>query len=166
MGVGELPDYVLRNRVSWDGWARDYEEPGRLNWTQDEPLWGIWGVPESQLRVLPDDVAGLDVIELGCGTGYVSAWLARRGARPVGIDNSEAQLRTASAFQREFGLEFPLLYGNAEDVPLSRLDHIAGLLLVITPVLIWRSPSTARASGATRTDGSPRPRGCYAPKGN
>ncbi len=105
MTVGEPPDYVIRNRATWDGWAREYEEPGRLNWAQDEPSWGIWSVPESQLNLFPDDVAGLDVIELGCGTGYVSAWLARRGARPVGIDNSQAQLRTARAFQREFELE-------------------------------------------------------------
>jgi 2-polyprenyl-3-methyl-5-hydroxy-6-metoxy-1,4-benzoquinol methylase len=54
-------------------------------------------VPESQLHVFPDRIAGLDVIELGCVTGYVSAWLARRGGRPVGLDNSEAQLRTARA---------------------------------------------------------------------
>jgi hypothetical protein len=41
--------------------------------------WGIFGVPESDLRALPDDLAGRDVIELGCGTAYVSAGLARRG---------------------------------------------------------------------------------------
>ena len=35
--------------------------------------------------MLPD-VAGNDVVELGCGTAYFSAWLARRGARPVGVD--------------------------------------------------------------------------------
>jgi SAM-dependent methyltransferase len=40
------------------------------------------------------------------------------GARPVGIDNSERQLETARALQREHGLEFPLLHGNAEQVPL------------------------------------------------
>jgi 2-polyprenyl-3-methyl-5-hydroxy-6-metoxy-1,4-benzoquinol methylase len=34
---------------------------------------------------------------VGCGTGYVSAWLARLGARPVGLDNSAAQLATARA---------------------------------------------------------------------
>ena len=26
----------------------------------------------------------MDAIELGCGTAYVSAWLAARGAKPVG----------------------------------------------------------------------------------
>jgi SAM-dependent methyltransferase len=63
------------------------------------------------------DVAGLDVIELGCGTAYWSAWLARRGARVVGVDNSEAQLATARRLQREHGLEFPLVHGSAEAVP-------------------------------------------------
>ena len=51
--------------------------PARRSWAQSEPSWGIWGVPESEARILPD-VAGLDTIELGCGTAYVSAWLARR----------------------------------------------------------------------------------------
>jgi SAM-dependent methyltransferase len=59
------------------------------------------------------------VVELGCGTAYVSAWLARRGARPVGLDNSWAQLTNARKFQREFRLEFPLIHGNAESVPLA-----------------------------------------------
>jgi len=61
----------------------------------------------------------LDVIELGCGTAYISAWLARRGARPVGVDTSEAQLATARALQEDFGLEFPLIQANAEEVPLK-----------------------------------------------
>jgi SAM-dependent methyltransferase len=121
--VAELPEHVRRNRAVWDRWAEEYREPGRRNWA-GEPQWGIWGVPEEQLHVLPESVAGLDVIELGCGTAYVSSWLARRGARPVGIDNSEAQLRTARELQREFALEFPLIHGNAEDVPLpdARFD--------------------------------------------
>ena len=67
--------------------------------------------------MLPDDLAGLDAIELGCGTAYVSAWMARRGARPVGIDNSAKQLETAARLQREHGIEFPLIHGNAERVP-------------------------------------------------
>jgi SAM-dependent methyltransferase len=138
MAVGGLPDYVIRNRASWDGWASEYEQPGRLNWAQDEPSWGIWSVPESEVRLLPDGLDSLDVIELGCGTGYVSAWLARRGARPVGIDNSQAQLQTARAFQREFELEFPLLHANAEDVPLP--DASFDLAISEYGASIWCDP--------------------------
>ena len=53
--------------------------------------------------MFPDNLAGTDVIELGCGTAYVSSWLARRGARVVGIDDSEQQLATARHLQREHG---------------------------------------------------------------
>jgi SAM-dependent methyltransferase len=115
----ELPEHAQRNRAYWDSMAHEWVERGRRDWQSEEPVWGIWRIPESEVHLLPDDVSGLDVIELGCGTAYVSAWLARRGARPVGIDNSPVQLETARAFQREFGIEFPLLLGNAEHVPFS-----------------------------------------------
>jgi len=136
--MGELPEHARRNRAQWDVWAADYAEPGRRNWRSAEPSWGIWSVPEPQLHVFPEDVDGLDVIELGCGTAYVSAWLARRGARPVGIDNSQRQLDTARALQREHGLEFPLLHGNAEEVPLP--DASFDLAISEYGASIWCDP--------------------------
>ncbi|MDQ3881174.1 MAG: class I SAM-dependent methyltransferase [Chloroflexota bacterium] len=111
-----LPDHVRRNRAAWDVYAAAYEARGRRSWASDEIRWGIWGISEDELHLLPE-VDGRDVIELGCGTAYVSAWLARRGARVVGIDNSPAQLANARRFQEEFGLDFPLILGNAEQVP-------------------------------------------------
>ena len=113
----DLPEHVLRNRVQWDLWAQDFVATGEADWARDSPTWGIWSVPESELRMFPDDLDGKDVIELGCGTAYVSSWMARRGARPVGIDNSEVQLGKARRLQREHGLDFPLLHGSAEAVP-------------------------------------------------
>jgi SAM-dependent methyltransferase len=135
--VEEPPDYVRRNRTAWDALAPEYEQMGRRAW-QAEPSWGIWSVPEAQLTVLPEDLAGLDAIELGCGTAYVSAWLARRGARPVGIDNSAEQLRSARAFQREFGLEFPLWHGNAEAVPAA--DESFDVVISEYGASIWCDP--------------------------
>ena len=93
-GPGTTVDHVLANRVSWDADADAWVERGRADWARDEPAWGVWHVPESELGLLPD-VRGKDTVELGCGTGYVSSWLARRGARPVGLDNSGRQLATA-----------------------------------------------------------------------
>jgi SAM-dependent methyltransferase len=115
--MGELPEHVAHNRRFWNGYAPEWVEAGHDDWAAEEPRWGNWRVPESQVGLLPADLEGKDTIELGCGTGYVSAWLARRGAKPVGIDNSEAQLETARRFQQEFEIEFPLLHGNAEEVP-------------------------------------------------
>ena len=134
----ELPEHVQRNREHWDDTAADWVDPGRRNWLAAEPTWGIWGVPESELRLLPDDVTGWDVIELGCGTAYVSAWLARRGANPVGIDNSAGQLATARAFQQEFGLDFPLVHGNAEQVPYP--DASFDLAISEYGAAIWCDP--------------------------
>ena len=115
---GELPEHVRRNRAQWDAWAAQYVANAEKNWALAEPDWGIWNIPESEVGMLPDDLAGKDAIELGCGTAYVCAWMARRGARVVGVDNSEAQLETARRMQREHGLAFPLLHGNAETVAL------------------------------------------------
>jgi SAM-dependent methyltransferase len=115
--MSDLPDYAQRNRTAWDAWAHEYAASGERAWSTNEPRWGIWDVPEAQVGMLPEHIDGQDVIELGCGTAYVSAWLARRGARVVGIDNSQAQLATARRLQRQHGLEFPLLHGNAEAVP-------------------------------------------------
>ncbi len=115
--MSELPEYARRNREQWDGWAAEYAVLGRGAWAATDPSWGVWAVPETQLRMLPDDLDGLDAIELGCGTAYVSKWLADRGARPVAIDNSQAQLDTARKLQAEHSVDFELLHGNAEQVP-------------------------------------------------
>jgi SAM-dependent methyltransferase len=120
MGTGpDLPDHVIRNRAHWDKLASDFVASGERLWrvAPGEEHWGIFQIPEADLHLLPNDLTGLDAIELGCGTAYVSAWLARRGARVVGIDNSSKQLQTARRLQAEHGLDFPLLFGNAEAVP-------------------------------------------------
>jgi SAM-dependent methyltransferase len=113
----ELTEHARFNLAEWEKAAPEYEESGRRGWAGEEPNWGIWSVPESDVRALPD-VAGKDVVELGCGTAYWSAWLARMGARPVGIDITDAQLANARKFMAEYGPEFPLIQASAEDVPL------------------------------------------------
>jgi SAM-dependent methyltransferase len=133
----EPPNHVRINRAVWDLQAAEYEEPGRRAWAQGEPWWGIWHVRESSLNVLPD-VRGLDVIELGCGTAYVSSWLARRGAKVVGIDNSRAQLTNAKRFQREFGLGFPLIHASAEEVPFA--DGSFDLAISEYGACLWCDP--------------------------
>jgi SAM-dependent methyltransferase len=111
-----LTEHAARNRASWDADAPNWVAAGERAWASGEPSWGIWGIRERELGVLPD-VSGKDVIELGCGTAYWSAWVARRGARVVGLDNSEKQLETARRLQREHRLEFPLVHASAEAVP-------------------------------------------------
>jgi len=56
--------------------------------------WGVWQIPEDEIHAL-GEVAGKDVLELGCGAAQWSIELAGRGARPVGLDLSERQLEHA-----------------------------------------------------------------------
>jgi len=131
-------DHVVRNRLAWDQWAADYAGLGLHGWAEAEPSWGIWSVPEAQAQVLPAALGGCDSIELGCGTGYVSAWLARRGARAVGLDNSAAQLATARALQQQFGLRFPLVHASAEQAPFT--DASFDVVISEYGASIWCDP--------------------------
>ena len=87
-------------------------------WARPDVVWGIFAVPERDLGVL-GDVAGLDVLDLACGTAYFSAWLTRAGARMVALDSSRAQLDTAQRMQRHHGTIFPLVEADGERVPLA-----------------------------------------------
>jgi len=113
----DLPDHVVENRRHWDDNAPNWVANGERNWAQDEPDWGFWGIANSELALLPDDLTGQRAIELGCGTGYVSAWMRRRGASVYAIDNSEQQLATARRLAALHGADdIAWVHGNAETV--------------------------------------------------
>ena len=106
------------NRAVWTRANREYgDDHAYRAWAAEDITWGIFDIPEQQVGVL-GDIRGLDVIELGCGTAYFSAWLARRGARPTGVDVTPAQLDSARACQERFGIYFPLIEADAGHVPL------------------------------------------------
>jgi SAM-dependent methyltransferase len=135
--MAAMSDHVERNRRQWDRWARNWVEPGHRAWARGEITWGITAARESELGLL-GDVAGKDVLELGCGTAYFSSWLARRGALVKGLDLSQRQLETARRFQREFGIEFPLVLADAERVPLR--GHAFDLVFSEYGASIWADP--------------------------
>jgi SAM-dependent methyltransferase len=134
----QLPEYALANRGVWTESNAEFTDGNAASqWAAEEITWGMFGVTEREVGAL-GDVSGLDVIDLGCGTGYFSAWLARRGARPVGVDVTPAQLETARRLQADTGLEFPLLEANAESVPLP--DASFDLALSEYGASIWCDP--------------------------
>jgi len=109
---------VAANIAAWTRRNAEYTDPSAARaWAPAEFRWGKAGVPEAELDVL-GDVSGLDIVELGCGTAFGAARLARLGARVVGVDPTPAQLETARRMQRETGLEFPLVEAPGEAVPL------------------------------------------------
>ncbi|MBA2775658.1 MAG: class I SAM-dependent methyltransferase [Chloroflexia bacterium] len=134
-----LTDYAQRNRDVWDAWAAEYAEWAPRAWAGNEPSWGEFSIPDRELGALPESVEGMDAIELGCGTAYFSAWLAKLGAHPVGIDNSPNQLETARRMQAKFEVEFPLHLGNAEELPFP--DASFDLAISEYGASIWCDPN-------------------------
>ena len=94
-----------------------------------------------------------DVVEIGCGTAYISAWLARRGAPAVVGHRPDPWLSSPppQALGAEIGPAIPLVRAAGEAVPAPQR------LASTSP-----SPSTAPPSGPTRSSGSPRPTACCA----
>jgi SAM-dependent methyltransferase len=129
---------LAANVAAWTETNAQYtDEAAAAAWATAEIGWGMFQVPEADLDVL-GDVAGLDVVELGCGTAFLSAWLARRGARPVGVDPTPAQLATAQRLMGETGIEFPLVQAAGEAVPLP--DASFDLALSEHGAATWADP--------------------------
>jgi SAM-dependent methyltransferase len=113
-----LTDYLERNRAGWTKANAEYTDARATEaWAAEEITWGMFGPSDAELGVL-GDVSGKDVVELGCGTAYFGAWLARRGARVTGVDITRAQLETARRMTEETGIGMTLIEANAEEVPL------------------------------------------------
>src|SRR3954453_15502148 len=125
------------NRSAWTDFAPAYAVVAERHWAATEPTWGTVGRSEEELGLL-GDVRGLDVLELGCGTGDWSAWLQRRGARPIGLYLTSAQLATARRMQEAHGQRFPLLEADGEAVPLR--DGCVDLVFSENGASIWCDP--------------------------
>nr|WP_233157954.1 class I SAM-dependent methyltransferase [Actinokineospora bangkokensis] len=104
------------NIAWWDADADDYHrEHGEFLGVSDF-MWCPEALREADAGLL-GDVAGRDVLEIGCGSAPCARWLADRGARPVGIDLSSGMLRYARAANEATGTHVPLVRGNAERLP-------------------------------------------------
>jgi len=144
---------ALKNRAVWTKVNAEYtDQRARESWARDEIDWGMFSGPESELNVL-GDVEGKDVIELGCGTAYFGAWLAKRGARVTGVDITPAQLETARRLQQETGWDLEFIEASAEEVPLP--DDGFDLAVSEYGASIWCDPELwiAEASRLLRPGG-------------
>jgi SAM-dependent methyltransferase len=133
------PDRLEQNRELWSVInARFTDNEAAARWSAPTITWGLFAVPEADLGVL-GDVRRARVVELGCGTGYLSAWLTRAGADVVAVDLSRPQLETARRCQRQFAVSFPLVEANAEAVPLR--DGAVDLVLTEYGASPWCDPT-------------------------
>src|SRR6187402_3683241 len=140
MNEQELPDSIAANVAEWtETNAQFTDAQAEGAWAPQELTWGVFQVREEDVGSPLGDVNGLDVVELGCGTAYFSAQLAHRGARPVGVDPTPAQLATARRMMERTGITFPLVEAPGERVPLP--DASFDLALSEFGASLWADPA-------------------------
>jgi len=80
--VSDHEETVHANRAWWDGEAEDYYAEHGVFLGDTDVTWGPEGLRESEAHLL-GDVAGRDVLEIGCGAAQCSRWVAGQGAASV-----------------------------------------------------------------------------------
>jgi SAM-dependent methyltransferase len=109
--------HVRINRAFWERSSAWYEGRHRATLEKHGAMaWGLWRLPEAHERWL-GPLRGRRVLELGCGAARWSLALRRRGARAVGLDQSERQLAAARRVLHAAGTSLPLVRASAETVP-------------------------------------------------
>ncbi len=137
-----MTDYEKTNRASWNEFAEDYQAENAAQIMPQaftgELCWGTWHIPEAQLQVL-GDVGGKDVLELGSGAAQMSMALSRHGARTIGLDLSESQLRIARRLIRETGITIPIVQGSGERTPFG--NESFDVVFSDYGALFWADPN-------------------------
>jgi SAM-dependent methyltransferase len=139
-------DEVAHNRALWTLVNhRHTDAAADAMWSRDGIRWGLFSLPEADVRALPP-LESATVVELGAGSAFFAAALARAGARPIAIDLSEDQLATAARCQAVHGLRFPLIQADAHAVPLR--DGCADLVVSEHGASVWCDPQVWVAEAA------------------
>jgi ubiquinone/menaquinone biosynthesis C-methylase UbiE len=132
-----MDQHERHNRERWDQMSDWYQETHGVAISGMPDAWGAWRIPEADLRLLPD-IEGKDALELGCGGGQWSVWLARHGARVVGLDLSGRQLEHARRNLVAAGTRAELVQASAESLPFG--DAAFDLVLSDHGAMSWADP--------------------------
>ncbi|MBV2355517.1 class I SAM-dependent methyltransferase [Streptomyces sp. J2-1] len=104
-------------RAAWESyWSSTSDATGEAIWDADPSL---TAAPHSAL-LLPHADPARTVVDLGCGNGTQTRYLATRFARAVGVDLSHAAVEHARSAAEGTGVEF-------EQLDLTDLDAVRAL---------------------------------------
>jgi 2-polyprenyl-6-hydroxyphenyl methylase/3-demethylubiquinone-9 3-methyltransferase len=120
-----------------------------------------WWDPEGEMRPLHDlnpvrldyveracALAGLDVLDVGCGGGLLAEAMALKGARVVGLDLARDLLQFGDLHALESGAKLTYLLQAAEDHALS---HAGGYDVVTCMEMLEHVPDPAAIVAALAT---------------
>jgi ubiquinone/menaquinone biosynthesis C-methylase UbiE len=117
----------------YEGW---YETPRGQRASKTE---------KALLSVLLSGLPGVgSALDVGCGTGHFTRWLAGQGVRAVGLDTSPAMLRQARRLRSAFGEEYMLADSLAMPFPEGAFDVVS----VVTALEFMPCPDRALAEAA------------------
>ncbi len=137
----------------WDGLSARYQQ--MMSISTEDFHYGPQIPGESSLRLLPVIREGMRALELGCGGGQNSVWLAKRGAVCDAIDISAEQLRHARALARREGVEVRFHKSSLErwpeklSGPYDLVHSSHALEFVDDPAAIVRHAAEVLAPGGT-----------------
>ncbi len=133
-GTGDGADaaYVARraaieryfNRTALDAWAQLTSDApvSRIRQTVREGREAMRATLSSWLAA---DLAGVRVLDAGCGPGVFAIELAQRGAQVVGVDLSPELVRLGrERLPAALGRQVQLVAGDMLDEGLGRFDHV------------------------------------------
>ncbi|WP_326638044.1 class I SAM-dependent methyltransferase [Streptosporangium sp. NBC_01755] len=106
------------NRGWWDGAADDYQAEHGEFLRDSGFVWCPEGLDEADVHLL-GDVAGKDVLEIGCGAGQCGRWLAGQGARVAAFDLSFRQLQHSRRIDLDASAALPVVQADAEILPFA-----------------------------------------------
>lgn len=90
----------------WNGKARELEGSSASMWP-NRNLNALYHDEQTiRLDALLGDLTGQDALDLGCGTGRMSRYLADKGARVTGIDFAEDALKIARRDLADYDISF------------------------------------------------------------
>lgn len=111
--------------TQYDSIAEEYSDPSRFLHVQRKlQIYSCW------LHQC-GDVMGLNVLDLGCGSGASTRLLAQKGAKVIGVDNSNEMLKIGQEVEDKNPLGITSHFADAGDLP-----KFPELFDLITPMFL------------------------------
>jgi 2-polyprenyl-6-hydroxyphenyl methylase/3-demethylubiquinone-9 3-methyltransferase len=117
-------------------------------WQEDEKIYALYHLNQPRFDFFDRYVSnwqGLQALDVGCGGGFTCEFMAKRGVKVSGIDQSAQCIQQAQAHASLSGLQIDYQHGYSENLPYGAntfdivvcvdvLEHIADLRQTISEI--------------------------------
>ncbi|MCP4326649.1 MAG: 3-demethylubiquinone-9 3-O-methyltransferase [Alteromonadales bacterium] len=97
-----------------------YNKNGKLWWDRKGPFYVLKSMNEKRFQFFDKFITSwkdVKVLDVGCGGGFTSEFMAKKGALVSGIDISEVSINTATEHAKESNLDIDYRSGTAVNLP-------------------------------------------------